>query len=123
MRASLSLTDEAKQALAAKDRATAANLVEDALKAWPQNEDALYIKQSLAAAKADPSATPKPATREKTQASGESISTATGSETVVEDKPFFMTVKGALVIVVAVLGILGGITLLGRLQKPKKKSE
>ena len=129
MHASVSLTDDARQATAAKDPTTAANLLADALRAWPQNEDAAYLKQSVAPAKPEPTATPKSvATEKKAVAEITTASDRTAAATVVEEnkplnKPFYMTIKGTLWIIAGILVVFGGISLLGRLQKPKAKSE
>lgn len=121
MHASISLDDEAISAIASHDKATASNLLDDALKAWPKNEEGSYWKTQIGTVE-KPTATPTPGAVVKSiqtaaQSGSSGSTTAVVSQEV--EKPFYMTVNGAVTIAVAVFAVLGGITLLGRLQNKK----
>ena len=119
MRTSLSLDDEALSAISARDMVKASGILEAALKEWPQNEEATYWK-TLTAQSSKPSSPPPTAVATaKNDKPAPDSSTASSQSSDDDGKPFFMTVKGALLIAVGVLVLLGGLTLLGKLQKPK----
>jgi len=107
---SLGKVDEARLAFATGDFKTADQLLKDAAQLWAQNEAARYwadqLKAKVAVASATPvrSATPKPlpsVPRPKPMI-------AASPAAVPEDKPFYMTISGAITIALAVL-VIGGL--------------
>ena len=124
MHASVSLADEAQAALASRQTDSAASLVEDSLKAWPVNDEALRLKSEIAPVKA---ATAKPSATVSSGQEDSGKKSTTGKSSVSQDasdaKPFYMTAKGALMIAGGILVLFGIIALIGRLQQSKGKSE
>jgi Arc/MetJ-type ribon-helix-helix transcriptional regulator len=130
MLASVGLVDDAMAAMASGQTTNASDLIGEALKAWPQNEEALRWKQEIAAAKVDDKTVASgtnskgdPAKKAPVRHNAADAGKADAAPVQPPEKPFYMTIKGALAIAVGVMVIIGALTLLGRLQKPKGKSE
>ena len=123
MHASVGLTDDAQAALNSGKSQDAIAFITQALLAWPLNEDAIRLKKQIDNDKPKPTPTPTPANTVKKE-----VATPTPVSRPVEDteKPFYMTVNGAISITAAAILLIGGLTLNGRLKKsktPKKKAK
>lgn len=113
MNQSLQKVDAAENALASNDLKTADALLKDARALWATNEAAGYWSDQLTAKLATPSptpvqaATPKPLPTVRPAAQIASLSAPTPAA-VSDDKPFYMTITGAISIAAGIL-IVGGL--------------
>jgi hypothetical protein len=130
MRQSLQLTEAARQSLASGDAEAASKSLKEASTLWPANELASRLAKDAAAeakaAAATPApATPKPATPQPkatprpsaAQPSAASAGTAAKGES--DDRPFFMTLPGAISIVAGLAVVLAGANVFLKMRKRK----
>ena len=134
MRASIGLSDDARAALDSRQTDDAASLIDEALKAWPKNDEALRCKEEITGLKKEQkqaaektnsqAATKEKAARDQAAAVAAAATTAKAADTPAPaEKPFYMTINGALAIAGGVIVLVGAMTLVGRLQKPKDRTE
>ena len=149
MRASITVADKARIEFASNNVETASDLLQQVLKLWPANDLGLQMKAQIAASKLPPKtgpvavaatpaaatpsakpagATPKPGGTPAPSAQPEpspAIVTATTATPPAEPeaKPFFMTVPGAITIVVALAVLLGGANLFNHLRARREEPE
>jgi hypothetical protein len=130
MRQSLVLTRTAKQNLAGGDVDGAAAALKEASSLWSVNEMASRLDKEVKAQKAAKSAeaaapvatpvrtTPKPTTP-RPSAALQSAAAAAPTAQVEEDKPFIMTLPGAISVVVGLAVVLGGANIFMKMKKRK----
>ncbi|MEI8341933.1 MAG: PTPDL family protein [Verrucomicrobiota bacterium] len=123
MHASVGLVDDALAAISVKQSASAASLVDEAVKAWPKNDAALTMKEEIGAVKLAEKKATEAATAKLDSEEKNADHNPAPAPNSTAGKPFYMTSTGAMAIVGGVIALIGAITLLGRLQKPKEKSE
>ena len=127
MHASVGLVDDAQAALGSGRTDSVESLIAEALKAWPQNEEAIRCKTEIGSLKkakiAAAEVTHAQAVSQEKAAREKAAVTAAPTPAPVVQKPFYMTVKGALSIVGGVIVLIGAITLLSRPKKPKDRTE
>jgi hypothetical protein len=119
MNESVAKVDDARKAMATGDYAAAETLLKDAGTLWAKNEAAEYwgerLKEKMATPKPTPSATPKPLPTVKP-----TPQEATAATTPAEaEKPFYMTITGAITIAAAIL-IVGGLIASYNQKKARK---
>lgn len=137
MRESLQSTEVAKQKISSGDLNGADLALKEASKLWPANELAKRLANDVAAQKnaasasasaaPEPAATPEPkgkmTPKPKASTPRPSAGAAQASASGVakagegEDKPFYMTLPGAVVIVVGLAAVLGGANFLMKMKK------
>ncbi len=120
MKASNQLTATARKNIAAAELESAATALKEATKLWPRNELAVRLTKEVAAQiKADakeaatvkplPAATPAPAATPKPSAAAKAAAPRVIARE--EPKPFFMTLPGAITIVVGIAAVLAGVNV------------
>lgn len=124
MHASIGLVNDARAAQDSKQTASAVSLVGEALKAWPQNEEAIRLKDDLSSVKATETKAAVAAANAREEAL-KKIAGTKDSAPKEEDggKPWYMTLNGALMIAGGVLVLIGAVSILGRMKKAKGKDE
>jgi len=125
MNLSIAKVDAARASMDAGNLKQADDQLTEALSLWVQNEDARYTLTQLkgkiqAAAPVIAKETPKP-TPTPTPHMVNIVTSATPAPE--EDKPFYMTVPGALAIAAVVLILGGGITIMGQKKKRAQEEE
>lgn len=149
MRESITVADKARIEFASNNVETASDLLQQVLTLWPANDLGLQMKAQIAASKLPPKtvpvavaatpaaatpsakpagATPKPGGTPAPSAQPEpSPATVTATTATPpaepEAKPFFMTVPGAITIVVALAVLLGGANLFNHLRARREEPE
>ncbi len=127
MKSSVQLTNTAKQKIASGDPDAAADALKEATKLWPANELAGRLtKEVTALQKAAPKeapatpepATPKPKATPKPSAALKAAAPA-ATPAPEEPKPFFMTLPGAIGIVVGIAAILAGVNIFQKMKARK----
>jgi len=128
MRQSLQLTDAARQSLASGDTDAATKTLKEAIALWKDNELALRLAKDasaeLKAASATPAPTtpapatpkPKPTPRPSAAQSSETAPSPAAKEES-DDRPFFMTLPGAVSIVGGVAVALVGVNVFMKMKK------
>jgi hypothetical protein len=134
MRKSNQLVATAKQKIADGDTAAASATLKEATALWPANELATRLikevaaDEKAAAAKAaaekaaatpEPKATPKPATPKPATPQKQAVAPAPKED----DKPFFMTLPGAISIVVGIAAVLAGVNVFKKMKAKKAEAE
>lgn len=109
--------EQAKTAIESKDFTAAESLLKEATTLWPDNESAKQLAVTLTAASA-PVATPTPSATPKHITTAETADAAASKASAPGEKPFFLTIPGAMTIVGVVILIAGALALMGRLRKP-----
>ena len=99
--------DDAQLAFSSGKQTEAVSRLSDALKLWPDNEEATRLKSQIDAIKPEPTPVAAPQTTPPPAA-------ATPAPVVPEEieKPFYMTPRGALLITLCVIALIGGISKL-----------
>ena len=131
MRQSMDRANKATDAIAAKDAATAEDYLREAQTLWPENGALEYVKAELTELQvpATPVPTPTPApVKVVAKATPKPVATPVAvAETAPEIKesvPFYMTPKGAAIIVVSLLVLIGLGSFVARLlNKPNESAE
>jgi hypothetical protein len=144
MRESIKLAEKAQTEFAAKDYAAASETLKESTKLWTANDLAVNLQAQITAAKIPPKVEPTPppvattATKPKpsatptsgtasTNTSNAAVATTTATPAptpaaaveapvVEEEKPFFLTLGGAITIVIVLAVILGGINAFNKLR-------
>jgi len=128
MEQSIAKVDAARASMDSHDYTTANVLLQQAVAFWSQNEDARYALDQL---KADvstptptprPSATPKPKVVETPRPTPQEV-TIIAPTPAPEEKPFYMTIQGALEIVAGVLILIGVVAIVGKARARKEDVE
>jgi hypothetical protein len=129
MRESLQFTEAAKQSLAAGDVTAASDSVKQATQLWSANESAIRLGKEIEAQKAQkaaavtpvpatPKPTPKPATPHPVAVQATQAVSAAPADAE-EDKPFIMTLPGAISVVVGIAAVLAGVNAFLKIKKRK----
>jgi len=128
MRQSLQLTETARQSLASGDAEAAGKALKEATTMWAANELAIRLAKDAAAdlkaaattsAPTTPaSATPKPKTTPRPSAA-QPASAGTAAKEEGDDKPFYMTLPGAIGIVAGLAVVLAGVNVFLKMKKRK----
>ena len=107
MHTSVSQVDDAQLAFSSGKQTEAVSRLSDALKLWPDNEEATRLKSQIDAIKPEPTPVAAPQPTPPPAA-------ATPAPVVPEEieKPFYMTPRGALLITLCVIALIGGISKL-----------
>lgn len=126
MNQSIARVDAARTAIASKDY-TAANVdLMQAVSLWGQNEAARYwltqLKTDVVAA-ATPRPTPTPTPTPRPTPTPQMVNIITPPSPTPEAKPFYMTIPGALTIVLGVLVLAGIVAIAGKLKAKKDDEE
>lgn len=130
MEKSLQLVAEAGQKLGNSDIEGAVAALKEATTLWPANEMAVRMAKETTATKAAapksaPAATPPSKSAPSQTAPKPSASVHAGSDAGAqasaneETKPFFMTLPGAITVIVGVAVVLGGVNVFLKLKKQK----
>lgn len=128
MQQSIAKVDAARNSMDSHDYTTANSLLEQATMLWSQNEDARYALDELKADVSTPTPTPMPSATPKPKP----VETATPTPQEVtiiaptpapEEKPFYMTVPGALAIAAGVLILIGIVAIAGKAKARKDEGE
>jgi hypothetical protein len=149
MRESIKLADKARIEFASNNVDTASDLLQQVLKLWPANDLGLQLKAQIAASKIppkpdplvaaatpaattpsakSPGATPKPGSS-PTPSAQPGPTPTTGDETAEtkpsepEAKPFFMTLPGAITIVVALAVLLAGANIFSHFRQSREEDQ
>ena len=142
MRTSIQLSEKARNELTSGNIPAATLTIKEASKLWPANEFALRLAAEVAAIKPPPAvaATPAPATPKvnaatplpatpapvaavKTDADRDPTAVPDTASEPATKKPFFMTLGGALSIVVVLALLFGGFTVYNYLKPSNHQSE
>ena len=152
MRESIKLADKARIEFASNNADTASDILQQVLKLWPANDLGLQLKAQIAASKIPtkpdpvvapatpaaaatpsakpPGATPKPgASPTPTPSAKPEPPPTTGHETTAakpaepEAKPFFMTLPGAITIVVVLALILAGANIFNHFRQRREEEQ
>ena len=123
-RRSIQLAEKASQSIAAKDLAAADSSLKDAAMLWPANVSVVLLQAQLAALKtsAAPTQTPSSVTQaahQREAASAAKKAAADAAATADPERPFYMTPKGAMMIVLGVIAVFGVFSVAGRFLKPR----
>ena len=124
MNDSVAKVDEARRAMATGDNATAEGLLKDAGTLWAKNEAAQYWEDRLKEKAATPTPTPKPIATPKplpTVRPTPEQTSLSADQAAPEEKPFYMTITGAITIAAVVL-IVGGLIASYSQKKARKAS-
>lgn len=116
MQSSINESDDAKMVFTSGKSAEALNRTNEALKAWPDNEEALSLKAQIEAMKQEPT----PTTAGGAQGASlpkQPVATPTPEPIVSDDPPFYKTPRGALLIT------LGAVLVVGALSKKMKNQK
>jgi hypothetical protein len=132
MRQSLQLTDTARQSLASGDADAASKTLKDATMLWPANELANRLAKDAAAElktatttpapaapTPKPAATPKPKTTPRPSAAQPATSSSGTTAKEDDDRPFYMTLPGAIGIVAGLAVVLAGANIFWKMKKRK----
>lgn len=129
MEQSIAKVDAARASMDAHDYGAANVLLEQATSLWSQNEDARYALDQL---KADvstptPTPTPKPSVTPRPRPSATPMATQEEvmiiTPTPAPEKPFYMTIPGALGIVAVVMILIGVVAIVGKARARKDEVE
>ena len=128
MHASVGLTDDAQTAFSSGRFPDALALIDQALLAWPINEDAIRLKKQIDTEKNKPAQTQDQAKAQGANAVKKPQATPTPTSVAADEteKPFYMTVQGAILITAGTILVIGGLTMSGRRKKsqtPVKKGK
>jgi hypothetical protein len=130
MKDSVDKTDKAREALAAKDSAAADSLLKESLALWPANEDATYLQKSVTEAAAEDlkkATAAASAAAAKVSAAKEAVvaqqAQAEAQKPAQEaaDTPWYLTIKGALMMLGGAVVILVVATVVSKARKPKNE--
>jgi hypothetical protein len=118
MRESLAATEAAKKAFAAKDFPATQESLKSAVSLWSQNEEAAYWTKVLDEAKlVAAKATPTPAAKTAAAAAAEKAAAEkakVAAEKAAKKPPFYMTLKGSLIMFAGLLVLIGVATLVNK---------
>jgi hypothetical protein len=134
MKKSVQLTETAKQSLAAGDLEATGVTLKEATALWPANELATRLAKEVTAKKAEAAKapatpapapeTPKPKTGPATPKPSAALKAAAAATPAPEDPaPFYMTLPGAIGIVVGIAAILAGVNIYKKMKARQAPAE
>jgi hypothetical protein len=117
-RQSIQLAGKASQSIAANDLAAAESNLNEAKTLWPANASVALLQTQLATLKTKAAPTQTPAS--VSQAAQQREAARAAQKAAAEpEQPFYKTPKGALMIVLGAVVVVGGISLASRFLKPR----